>query len=145
LKNIRLKDEEDLQCTTIPCRLPDTAVSLLDIQVAATEAGPVMMLSGEADTTTLAQLEDALNTQLAKEVPILMVEVSGLRFADSATIGALVRAARALEDQGGRMELLNPQPSLTRVLSLLGVDEVLTVRCGTGPEPERPRLPRCRG
>ena len=116
----------------------DSAESLLDIRVAVTETGPVMMLSGEADVTTLAQLEDALNAQIAAGARVLTVDLSGLRFADSATIGALARAARTLKAQGGRLDLLNPQPGPARVLTLLGIDEILTVRGGTGPGPGQP-------
>lgn len=116
-----------------PTSPPDAAGNLLDIRVAITEAGPVLMLSGEADVTTLAQLEDALSAQITAGALILMVDLTGLRFADSATIGALARAARALKTQGGRLDLVNPQPGLARTLTLLGVDEVLTVRRGTSP------------
>jgi stage II sporulation protein AA (anti-sigma F factor antagonist) len=110
-----------------------SAMSPLDIRVAADETGPVVMLSGEADLTTLGQLEDALNAQIAARARILTVDLSGLRFADSATIGALVRAARTLKDRGGRLDLLNPRPGLDRLLSLLGVNKILTVRGGATP------------
>jgi anti-anti-sigma factor len=114
----------------------DSAVTLLDIHVAAGDAGPVVMLSGEADVTTLGQLEDVLNAQLAAGARTLTVDLSELRFADSATIGALVRAARTLKAGGGRLDLTNPQPALAQMLALLGVDEVLTVRDDeTGSKP----------
>jgi len=120
----------------------DSAVTLLDIHVAAGDAGPVVMLSGEADVTTVGQLEDVLNTQITAGARILTVDLSELRFADSATIGALVRAARTLKASGGRLDLTNPQPPLAQMLALLGVDEVLTVRddgTGSGPGPAWPR------
>ncbi len=118
----------------------DGAENLLDIRVAAGDAGPVMTLAGEADLTTVGRLEDALNAQITAGARVLTVDLSGLRFADSATIGALARAARALKAQGGRMDLLNPQPGPDRALTLLGVDEVLTVhRGGSGRRPQPPR------
>ncbi len=117
----------------------DSAENPLDIRVAVIETGPVIMLSGEADVSTLAQLEDALNAQITAGARVLTVDLSGLRFADSATIGALVRASRTLKAQGGRLDLLNPQPGPARVLTLLGVDEVLRVYGGgSGPEPGHP-------
>jgi anti-anti-sigma regulatory factor len=39
-----------------------------------------------------------------------------------------VRAALALRDQGGQLELVHPQQAVARLLSLLGVDQYLTVR-----------------
>src|SRR5215469_8329884 len=106
----------------------ESAASPLDIRVAAGESGPVLMLSGEADITTLAQLENALSALLAAGTGILTVDLSGLGFADSATIGALVRAARTLKSQGGRLDLASPQPALARMLALLGVDEIVSIR-----------------
>lgn len=108
-------------------------MTMLDIQVTATEAGPLMMLSGEADVTTVGQLQEALDGQLAQGTLTLLVEVSGLRFADSATIGVLISAARRLQARGGHLDLLSPPPALARMLTLLGVDQVLTVR--NGPDP----------
>lgn len=106
----------------------DSAASPFGIRVAVGESGPVLMLSGEADITTLAQLEDALSAQLAAGAGILTVDLSGLGFADSATIGALIRAARTLKSQGGRLDLARPQPALARMLALLGVDKVVPIR-----------------
>jgi anti-anti-sigma factor len=77
--------------------------------------------------TTAGQLASVLNTQLAAAPPLLTVDLAGLRFADSATITVLIRAARALKERGGRLELACPRPALARVLNLLGVDQVLTV------------------
>jgi anti-anti-sigma factor len=105
-------------------------VNLLDIRADSGEWGPVVLLSGEADLTNVAQLSDALNAQITAGTTILTVDMSGLRFADSASVAALVRAARRMKNQGGRLELRCPQAGVARTLSLLGVDQFLTVRGG---------------
>ena len=114
-------------------------MSLLEISVAAGESGPVVRLSGEADVTTVAELSEALTAQLASGARQLTVDLSGLRFADSAVIRELVMADRKLKDRGGGLELANPQPAVARALSLLGVDQMIEVRDGTnaGADPER--------
>jgi anti-sigma B factor antagonist len=114
-------------------------VGLLEISVAAGESGPVLMLSGEADLTTAAELSDALTAQLASGTPHLTVDVSRLQFADSAVIRALVLTNRTLKARGGGLELVHPQPVVARALNLLGVDRVIEVRDGTsaGAEPDR--------
>jgi anti-sigma B factor antagonist len=89
---------------------------------------------GEADLTSAAELEAALAGQLSAGTRHVTVDLSGLRFADSAAIGALVRAARALKDQGGALDLAGPQPVVARALALLGVDQALTVRAEAEPE-----------
>ena len=111
-------------------------MNLLNIHVVAGDAGPVVMLSGEADITTVKQLEDALDAQITAGARILTVDLSELRFADSATIGALVRAARTLKASGGRLDLTNPSPAVAQMLALLGIVESMTERGGeTGPGP----------
>ena len=114
-------------------------MGLLEISVAAGESGPVLLLSGEADITTAAELSDALAAQLATGTPHLTVDLSGLQFADSAVIRALVLADRTLKGRDGGLELVDPQPVVARALSLLGVDQVIDVRDETsaGAEPER--------
>jgi anti-sigma B factor antagonist len=122
-------------------------VPLLEISVTDGEHGPVIVLSGEADLTTLGQLNSALDEQIWAGVRILTVDLSRLGYADSASVAAFVQAARALRSQGGDLELLHPQPSVARILSLVGVDQMLVIR-GEGqaetppegmPQLQRPR------
>jgi anti-sigma B factor antagonist len=112
-------------------------VGQLDITVAAGESGPVLVLTGEADMTTAAELSGALTAQLASGARDLTVDISGLRFADSSSMRALAVAARALRKEGGDMILLRPQPAVARVLRLMSLDQMITVRPATsaGAEP----------
>ena len=114
-------------------------MGLLEISVAAGEAGPVLKLSGEADLTTMTELTGALSAQLAAGARHLTVELSRLRFADSAVIRELVLADRRLKDRGGGLAVAHPQPAVARVLSLLGVDQMIEVRDGlsAGADPDR--------
>ena len=108
-------------------------VSILEVSVAAGDSGPVVVLSGEADLTTVGGLSDVLTTQVSGGTRHLTVDASGLRFADSASIRALALAGRTLKDRGGVLELLRPQPTVARALSLMGVDQVITVLGGGAP------------
>ena len=105
---------------------------LLTITLTAGDGGPVLALSGEADMTTVPELAAAFAAQVDAAVPHLTVDLSGLRFADSASIRVLVKASRALRARGGTLTLSRPQPSVARTLSLLGVDQVIPVRGGPG-------------
>jgi anti-sigma B factor antagonist len=107
-------------------------MSMLHATVTAGPDGPVIALAGEADLTTAAELKQILAAQLDGGTPRLTVDLSGLRFADSAAVGELIRAHRAITRRGGSLELARPQPTVARVLSLLGVDQVLTVRDQAG-------------
>ena len=108
---------------------------MLEIQLAAVDSGPVMVLSGEADETTFAELNQVLDSQVSAGVWHLTVDVSGLRFADSAAIHALMRTDRSLKQLGGALEVLHPQPAVARILSLMGVDKIITVRTRTNIKP----------
>jgi anti-anti-sigma regulatory factor len=104
-------------------------VGLLEISVAAGEAGPVLTLSGEADLTTVAELTDALTAQLAIGARHLTVPLSRLR----------LLADRALKKRGGGLALARPQPVVARALSLLGVDQAIEICDGmnAGADPDR--------
>ena len=114
-------------------------MGLLEISVAAGQAGPVLTLSGEADLTTVAELTEALTAQLADGARHMTVDLTRLRFADSAVIRALVLAGRTLKQRGGGLALAHPQPVVARALSLLGVDQAIEIRDGTtaGADPDR--------
>jgi anti-sigma B factor antagonist len=114
-------------------------MGLLEISVAADETGPVLTLAGEADLTTIAALTETLTAQLAGGARHLTVDLSRLRFADSAVIRALVLADRTLKQRGGGLALTHPQPVVARALSLLGVDQAIEIRDGmnAGADPDR--------
>ena len=102
-------------------------MSILQSSVTTGPSGPVIVLAGEADLTTAAELNQLLAAQL-DGATTMTIDLSGLKFADSATVRELIRAHRALAQRGGTLVLGSPQPAVAKVLSLLGVDHILTVR-----------------
>jgi anti-sigma B factor antagonist len=108
---------------------------LLKASVAAGESGPVVTLSGEADLASARELSDILTTQLAGGAQRLMVDLSGLRFADSASVRALVLAGKTLRERGGTLVLARPQRAVARVLELMGVDQLLVMQGGAPQGP----------
>lgn len=109
---------------------------MLQASVGAGESGPVITLSGESDLTPVARVSALISGQLPAGALELTIDVSGLRFADSASIRALVLAARTQKERGGRLVLLHPQPPVAKALALLGADELLTVQDRTPGEPQ---------
>ena len=109
---------------------------MLTARVAAGESGPVIVLSGEADLTTVAQMSALITAQLARGTRQLTIDVSELWFADSASIRTLVLAARTLRERGGDLVLLRPQRPVARVLALTGAEQMFTIRGETHGEPE---------
>ena len=104
------------------------SAGMLRATVAAGVSGPVVILSGETDLTSAGQLSALITAQLSGGTRQLTVDVSGLRFADTASIRTLVLAARTLKERGGSLVLLRPQPTLARMLDLLGAAQIFTIR-----------------
>jgi anti-anti-sigma factor len=103
-------------------------VGALEATVAAGESGPVIVLTGESDLMSAGQLSELLSRQLSTGAQNLTLDVSGLTFADSASVRALVLAARTLRERGGSMVLIRPQPAVARVLELMGVTELVILQ-----------------
>jgi anti-anti-sigma factor len=80
----------------------------------------VLRCSGDEDIATRGRRRTALSRALASKSDVV-VELSGLTFADSSLILDLAIVARRLRRTGGKMLLRDPQPQVLRVLELVGL------------------------
>jgi stage II sporulation protein AA (anti-sigma F factor antagonist) len=103
-------------------------LGLLTITVTRDGQDPVVALSGEADLTTVPELAAALAAQIDAGARCLTVDLSGLLFLDSASVGALITASRGLEARGGTLKLAYPRRGVARTLDLLALDQVIPIR-----------------
>lgn len=103
-------------------------VAALRTSMSAGVDGPIVVLSGEADTTTAALLRETLTALLNSGARLVTIEAAGLSFLDSASMRVLVLAARALQGRHGRLVLARPQPVVARLLEITGADRTLDVR-----------------
>jgi anti-sigma B factor antagonist len=106
-------------------------MSTLRVSATAGDAGPVLVLTGEADVTNAEQLRDVIGAQLASGAVYLTIDAAGLSFADSKAIGILAGTAKTLKELGGGLVLLRPRNILLRSMTLLGVDQVITIQAAT--------------
>jgi len=104
------------------------ALSSLQVSVVPGESGPVLVLAGEADLTSITRLDEALAAQVSGQAVRLTIDATNLRFADTASVRTLAMAAVEVRTQAGSVTLLNPQPPVARLLDLLCVEEVLAIR-----------------
>lgn len=111
-------------------------MSTFRASVSAGESGPVITLSGEVDLSTITELSDLITAQLAGGTVHLTIDVSGMSFADSASMRVLMLAAMTLRKRGGGLVLLRPQPALVRLLDIMDADQVITVQSQAGVIPE---------
>jgi anti-anti-sigma factor len=84
-------------------------------------ATPTLSLSGRLDTHTAPDLDKALNHLFAERAQIarLVFDLSELAYLSSAGIRCFVRARKTVEPGGGKVALINPQPSVRKVLDIV--------------------------
>ena len=108
-----------------------TGVTELSVSVSVEDregdSRTVVRLVGEADVTT-QELAEVLSAEAAKRPRLLLVDVSGLTFIDSAALHQIVQAHRKLRADGGRLELVGPSHAVARILQLSALDQVISVR-----------------
>ena len=85
----------------------------------------MLVLRGEFDLTGVRQFEEAV----AGVTPIgsLVLDLRDLSFMDSSGLGALMGLYRRGVAEGWSLVVAAPQPQVTRLLQITGVDARLTV------------------
>jgi anti-anti-sigma factor len=108
-----------------------TGVTQLSVSVSVEDgeggSRTVVRLIGEADVTTGA-LAEVLAAEAAKKPRLLLVDISGLTFIDSAALNEIVHAHRKLRADGCQLELAGPRQAVARILQLSAIDKVIPVR-----------------
>ncbi|MGZ6804263.1 MAG: STAS domain-containing protein [Nocardioidaceae bacterium] len=98
----------------------------LFIEVTREEDVPVVAVAGELDMSTAPDLSDALDELVAE--PKVVVDLAKLEFIDSTGLAALLGAHRAMQQNGGTLELRSPQPMVVNVVETTGLDAVFEIR-----------------
>ena len=57
-------------------------MSSLEVSIAAGASGPVLVLAGEADFTSITRLDEALTAQISGQAVQLTIDAANLRYAD---------------------------------------------------------------
>jgi anti-sigma B factor antagonist len=81
-------------------------------------------ISGELDITNVDALESAVGSALERHPGKLIIDLSGLRFADSSAIALWVRWATTVNE----IELRDVSPILRRVIDTMGLADILNVK-----------------
>lgn len=99
----------------------------LTVRVKTGPAHVLVTLIGNCDHSTGPQFRDGLATEVARGAQRLIVDLSEVGFIDSEAVHVLLDLKAVLTEWGGSLVLVNPQPIVVRVLSLMGADEVIPV------------------
>ncbi|MFJ2076643.1 STAS domain-containing protein [Streptomyces anulatus] len=84
----------------------------------------VLTVSGDLDIDSVAPLELALTAAADDGSGPVVVDLSGVGFADSTTVNVLLQGHTAL---GDRLRLAAPSPFMRRLIEMIGLDSALPV------------------
>jgi anti-sigma B factor antagonist len=97
----------------------------IDVQREGDDA--VVHLAGELDISTSPDLQDVL-ADLTDRPRRVVVDLSDLEFIDSTGLAALLGAHKALDEQGGTLELRHPNKMVVGLVQITGLDDVFEIR-----------------
>jgi anti-anti-sigma factor len=86
----------------------------------------VLTLHGDIDHDVKDDLTKALLPFDSATPPRTVVDLSGVTFMDSAGINVFLTAHQAMTDAQGWLRIAGAQPSVLRLLELVGVDQVIS-------------------
>ncbi|WP_433887444.1 STAS domain-containing protein [Streptomyces sp. CA-111067] len=86
----------------------------------------VIGVAGEADLDGIGPLQHALE-QAARHHPHLVLDLSGVTFADSTFLNALLRARDRALGEGGSVRLRAPSSCVVHVLAVTGADVLFPI------------------
>lgn len=90
------------------------------------EAGrTVVWLQGEHDASTAKALWETIGRAIALDDADLVVDLSGVEFMGSATVGVIIRACESLRPGARALTLRSPPRCAQRLLDLYGLAKLL--------------------
>lgn len=86
---------------------------------------PVVTAPEEIDITNAAVLRAALLEAAAHGRGVMVADLSGTQFCDSAGLHVLVRAHKKARAEGGELLLVVPATTVLRVFAITGIDRMI--------------------
>ncbi|MER7895801.1 STAS domain-containing protein [Streptomyces sp. NPDC096046] len=105
----------------------------LAVRQHATATGPVLHVTGDLDHDQAPVLRGRLDQLSLAPGQCLVLDLSGLEFCDSSGITALLAARQHALAAGADIVLAAVPANLLRVLTLVGLDQIFTLRPDSSP------------
>ncbi|MEK0098005.1 STAS domain-containing protein [Streptomyces sp. NPDC056002] len=102
-------------------------MSPLTITIRDAATGPVLEITGDLDHETAPELRKAVEALTLAQGQLLVLDLAGLDFCDSSGISALLSARSLAMKQGGGTALAAVPANTTRILGIVGLDQVFTI------------------
>jgi anti-anti-sigma factor len=106
---------------------PMASADALDIHVDIHPGVPVVAeIGGEIDVASAPWLRETLLLAVRRHGPMICVDLRGVTFLDCSGVNVLLATARRALLEGGRMQVVRPSAQAWRLITLLGLQGVLT-------------------
>jgi anti-anti-sigma factor len=86
----------------------------------------IAQISGEMDIASVSRLREALLLAIRRHGPAISVDLHGVTFLDCSGVNVLLATARRARLEGGWMRVVRPSAKAWHVITLLGLQHVLT-------------------
>ena len=86
-----------------------------------------LTLDGFIDAYSYSDLEKTFKQFTRRQIFKFIIDLTGVDYISSAGVGVFINLFRVTEENNGRMILINPQPKVKEVLTLLGLTQLFTI------------------
>ena len=107
--------------------MSDTPRKPLTIETEQSDDVVIVRLAGSADVTGAEKLGDGLISVVAQRPRLIVVDMSGVDFAGSAALGAIVKAYIRCRSYGGDIRLANVQRRPRQAFELTRLTKVFNI------------------
>jgi anti-sigma B factor antagonist len=88
----------------------------------------VISLSGDFDTTEVDSYDAEIQSAVEAGYVRILLDLANLRFVNSTALGAMLTSQKRAAQFGGGIAAVNAQPTVSRTLRLLGLDQKISLR-----------------
>ncbi|PDP88672.1 anti-anti-sigma factor [Glycomyces fuscus] len=106
-------------------------MSTLNVTRRDTAVGPVLDVTGSLDYDHATTLRHEVRLLALDSDQCLSIDLSGLDFCDSSGISALLAARQHVLAAGADMVLVSVPANTLRIMTMVGLHQVFTIRPGT--------------
>jgi anti-sigma B factor antagonist len=85
----------------------------------------IVTAPAEVDVTNTGEVRQALLSAASQDVPVLIIDMSGTTFCDSAGVHAIIVACQQAAAAGTELRLI--ATAILRILTMVGVDQLIPI------------------
>ncbi|MDX3747507.1 MULTISPECIES: STAS domain-containing protein [unclassified Streptomyces] len=101
--------------------------SAQQIHVYETEERTVVQLRGEIDIAVVLRVTATVDTATGRPSTDVVIDLSPVEFLDCSGLGLLCRARRRVEERGGHLTLVCPQPHIRKMIRIVDLSQVFVL------------------